>query len=146
MPACLHACIANLLRTATQEDEIATNTLTGGVSPYLAIVLPSRWRPLLRRYLAWDDPRDAAAFATWQRAFLAFMRKVCHGRRGRGACLYARSMSVRDLPCRTWGKGARASPLLLPLLLLALLPRLSRHKSTNGDKSHRLPLPLLHAA
>ncbi|GLI60848.1 hypothetical protein VaNZ11_003060 [Volvox africanus] len=33
------------------EDEIAVNLLTGGDSPYLALVFPRLWRPLLRYYL-----------------------------------------------------------------------------------------------
>ncbi|GIL87732.1 hypothetical protein Vretifemale_15775 [Volvox reticuliferus] len=33
------------------EDEIAVNLLTGGDSPYLALVFPRLWRPLLRSYL-----------------------------------------------------------------------------------------------
>ena len=48
-----------------QEDEIAVNVLTGGVSPYLALVLPSQWRPRLRSYLTFDDP-DASSNADQQ--------------------------------------------------------------------------------
>ncbi|KXZ43627.1 hypothetical protein GPECTOR_85g357 [Gonium pectorale] len=36
------------------EDEIAVNVLTGGDSPYLALVFPRLWRPQLRAYLTFD--------------------------------------------------------------------------------------------
>ncbi|EFJ40116.1 hypothetical protein VOLCADRAFT_108333 [Volvox carteri f. nagariensis] len=37
------------------EDEIAVNVLTGGDSPYLALVFPRLWRPLLRNFLDWKS-------------------------------------------------------------------------------------------
>lgn len=57
------------------EDEIATNVLSAGASPYLSIVFMRRWREL-GRLLAFEGPGAAAAFARWRPSFLWFLRKV----------------------------------------------------------------------
>lgn len=43
-----------------QEDEIAVNTLTGGVSPYAAIVLPREYHGRLRRWFTFSPHSDPA--------------------------------------------------------------------------------------
>lgn len=43
-----------------QEDEIAVNVLTGGDSPYLALVLPRLWRPLIRSFLTFGTAAGIA--------------------------------------------------------------------------------------
>ncbi|GFR47685.1 hypothetical protein Agub_g9433 [Astrephomene gubernaculifera] len=79
------------------EDEIAVNALTGGESPYLALVFPRLWRSLLRSYLTFgasaaeededkdvasagdtSGPRVTAAFQRWLAAFMWFMKKVTY--------------------------------------------------------------------
>ncbi|GLC59101.1 hypothetical protein PLESTB_001448300 [Pleodorina starrii] len=42
------------------EDEIAVNVLTGGDSPYMALVLPRMWRSLLRNYLTFQQATTVA--------------------------------------------------------------------------------------
>lgn len=57
------------------EDEIATNVLSAGASPYLSIVFMRRWREL-GSLLTFEGPGGAAAFARWRSSFLWFLKKV----------------------------------------------------------------------
>lgn len=58
-----------------QEDEIATTLLSGGVSPYMALVLPSQEAAEFRRLYTFEGaaPED---FRRWQRSFLWMLKKV----------------------------------------------------------------------
>ena len=57
-----------------KEDEIATNVLSGGVSPYMALVLP-RCAPRFKRLHTFEDA-PAGELERWRAAFLWFMKKV----------------------------------------------------------------------
>jgi hypothetical protein len=82
---------------AMQEDEIATNVLSGGTSPYASIVLPREEKQHLRPFFTFgygsvrgeasrSTQTDAVAlnsrFCEWKGCFLSFMKKV---RRHRGS-------------------------------------------------------------
>jgi len=58
-----------------QEDEVGTNVLSGGRSPYMPIIFMRRHRDFQPMYEWGEDaaPEDAAA---WEEAFLHFMRKA----------------------------------------------------------------------
>ena len=67
---------------AAQEDELATTNLTGGTSPYSAIVLP-RETGLFRPFYSFkggrpgpEDGELAAKLKEWKSCFLSLMRKV----------------------------------------------------------------------
>ena len=71
------------LLTTPQEDEIATNVLSCGYSPYAALsFLGSRgeWREYLRynsfESFDLDGPEEDLAFAAWQSALKTFLRKL----------------------------------------------------------------------
>eukprot|EP00192_Tetraselmis_astigmatica_P012214 CAMPEP_0117662630 /NCGR_PEP_ID=MMETSP0804-20121206/8153_1 /TAXON_ID=1074897 /ORGANISM="Tetraselmis astigmatica, Strain CCMP880" /LENGTH=398 /DNA_ID=CAMNT_0005469537 /DNA_START=147 /DNA_END=1344 /DNA_ORIENTATION=- len=65
-----------------QEDEVGTNSLTGGISPYMPIVFMKRHRDFRAMY-EWGEEADPADLSKWEAAFLHFLKKVtfCHGGR-----------------------------------------------------------------
>ena len=73
------------------EDEIATPALTGGISPYSAIVLPREYEAQLRQFFTFARGEASGScresqietsgyldshFLEWKRCFLHFMKKV----------------------------------------------------------------------
>ena len=72
------ACLL-LVSCFVQEDELATNVLSGGVSPYAAICALRReaWVPLLPLWtLREEDGASVADAAAWKASFLWFCRKL----------------------------------------------------------------------
>jgi hypothetical protein len=60
---------------ALQEDEVATNSLTGGVSPYMPIVFMKRHRDFRSMY-EWGEDADQKDLSVWENAFLHFLKKA----------------------------------------------------------------------
>lgn len=61
-----------------QEDELAMNVLSGGVSPYMPLVL-MRQEPEFRPFFTFKEPVDVhgrQAVDRWTEAFLYFLKKV----------------------------------------------------------------------
>ncbi len=65
---------------ASQEDEIATMVLSGGISQNMAMHFMRAHRFFLR-YVSFEDPSTRDAFARWRAAFFHFCRKVVYGAR-----------------------------------------------------------------
>lgn len=59
------------------EDEVATNVLCGGVSPYMATHFLRNWEKYLP-YVSFLEPASREAFPRWRKAFLYFCRKLCY--------------------------------------------------------------------
>jgi omega-hydroxy-beta-dihydromenaquinone-9 sulfotransferase len=75
------------------EDEIATNVLSGGASPYMAINFMRDWRRYMR-FIKFASPDSAEQFERWRSAFLYFCRKlVCNSKPGQRLLLKS--------PCHT---------------------------------------------
>ncbi|MEW5317664.1 MAG: hypothetical protein WDW38_008946 [Sanguina aurantia] len=60
------------------EDEIAVCSLTGGVSPYMGIVLPREEKQTFRRFYRFlrHDPGSEQFYQLWRLTFLWFLKKV----------------------------------------------------------------------
>lgn len=116
------------------EDEIATTVLTGGTSPYSAIVLPREFKQKLRKLFTfgWDGPcRESPSkdrsdslsrqFLEWKRCFLSFMKKVGDGSPGSLTCLTQYRFisqvtfwhSMKDLTGTEKFKALAPKPLLI---------------------------------
>lgn len=61
------------------EDEIATCALSGGESPYMAIVLPRSWREFWHTF---RFEARGASYRRWRDSFLFFLKKARAGGRG----------------------------------------------------------------
>lgn len=62
---------------SSQEDEIATNILSGGASPYMAIHFMRIYRRF-NRYITFKDPRMLKDFERWREGFMYFLRKLSY--------------------------------------------------------------------
>lgn len=89
-----------------QEDELATNVLSGGVSPYMPIVFMKQQRRFAR-FFSFRDPSVDRERRHWLECFRDFLRKVTWSAAGRarteeeaGAALAGRRLLLKS-PCHT---------------------------------------------
>jgi hypothetical protein len=102
------------------EDEIATTLLSGGTSPYTALVLPREEKALFRSFFTFKGSDTSSScpsnlvchFKEWQRSFLYFLRKITLRH-----CLMNRQSEPSPLLIKSPVHSAR-----IPLLL-AMFPR-----------------------
>lgn len=59
-----------------QEDELASSAMSGGLSPYMALVFPQKFRYFLDR-LTFETPDSSKDFNSWLSAFRYLLKKVC---------------------------------------------------------------------
>ena len=73
-----------------QEDEVATNQLSGGASPYMPLMFPQR-EALFRRWYSMRDGASSAEIARWKESFLYFLRKTQYAAGGKRKRLLLKS-------------------------------------------------------
>jgi hypothetical protein len=73
-----------------QEDEVATNQLSGGASPYMPLMFPKR-EALFRRWYSMRDGASSAEIARWKESFLYFLRKTQYAAGGKRKRLLLKS-------------------------------------------------------
>ena len=58
-----------------QEDELATNILSSGCSPYMPIILPEKEK-YFRKYFRFEEDCSSEDFNSWLSSFTYFFKKV----------------------------------------------------------------------
>lgn len=88
------------------EDEIATNVLSGGISPYAALSFMPRYRHYLR-YLSFKGCKNKSDIVRWKESFLWFLKKVSFLHNGKPLIIKSPPHTARIDLLRSIFPGAR---------------------------------------